>query len=267
MPGFAGAYVLERSRAPYGSTEPKRWEAFAWVGGTWFVEEPYPFLDLLTNQRCYRVAVSVNGQHGAYSNEVCTVVPPSSGPEPAGEPPFNFDEVKEVVVPLFGDDGRTHYVTLSEDTASIVRIRLSLFNFETGRYHTVLFRRGSCASTPGSERGDRLTRDDRFTLKEDAATTLVLTFFNTDDITLTAGPKTIYAPDAVILVLFREREDGTELRVACATLSAPPGPPDTGTGGITAVATVHGNRTVVVAGLVALAGVAALMAQRRRGHR
>jgi hypothetical protein len=264
VPGFAGTYVLERSRAPYGSTEPRQWEAFANVTGTWFVEEPYPFLDLLAYQRCYRVATVVDGQTGAYSNEVCTVVPPSSGPEPAGEPPFNFDEVKEIVVPLIGDDGRTHHVTLSEDTVGIVRIRLSLFNFQPGTYHTVLFRRGSCSSTPTSGPGNVLTRDDRFTLEEDAATSLVLTFFNTDDITLTPGPKSIYGPDATFLVVFRPGVDGTELRAACAALSASPGPPDTGTGATQADTAEDYRAVVAMAAGIALIGAAALMALRRR---
>jgi len=267
VPGFVGAYVLERSRAPYGSTESRQWEALAQVAGTWFVEEPYPFLDLLAYQRCYRVAALVDGHAGPYSNEVCTVPPPSTGPEPAAEPPFNFDEVREVVVPLIGDDGRTHYVTLSEDTAGIVRIRLSLFNFEAGPYHTVLFRGGSCASTPGSAPGETLRRDHRFTLERDAATTLVLTFFNTADITLTAGPKSIYGPAPTFLILFSTRPDGTELRVACAALSAPPGPPDTGTGAgtNTGAVTSLGSRILVVSAvLVSLAGATALTALRRR---
>ncbi|MBK7724400.1 MAG: hypothetical protein IPI33_03915 [Dehalococcoidia bacterium] len=54
------------------------------------------------------------------------MAPPTSAPEPSAEPSFNYDVVREVVVPLFGNDGRTHYVTLSQDTAGVVRVRLSL---------------------------------------------------------------------------------------------------------------------------------------------
>lgn len=268
VPEFVGTYVLERARAPYGSTEPKQWEAFAQVGGTWFVEEPYPFLDLLAYQRCYRVATAVDGQTGAYSNEACAVVPPTTSPEPATEPPFNFDEVKEVVVPLVGDDGRTHYVTLSEDTAGIVRIRLSLFNFRPGTYHTVLFRRGDCAATATYGPADAFPRDDRFTLGEDAATTLVLTFFNTDDITITPGPKSIDDADGTSLAVYRPGSGGSGLLAACAELSMPPGPPDTGTGATFAdEAPVDYRAIAVIAagfGLVAASGLMALRRQARR---
>ncbi len=268
VPEFAGTYVLERARAPYGSTEPKQWEAFAQVGGTWFVEEPYPFLDLLAYQRCYRVATAVDGQTGAYSNEVCTVVPPTIGPEPAAEPPFNFDEVKEVVVPLVGDDGRTHYVTLSEDTAGIVRIRLSLFNFQPGTYHTVLFRRGDCAATATYGPADAFPRDDRFTLDEDAATTLVLTFFNTDDITITPGPKSIYDADGTSLAVYRPGSGGSGLLAACAELSTPPGPPDTGTGATTAdEAPIHYRSISVMVAGFGLVAASGLLALRRRAAR
>src|SRR5690349_18129862 len=60
-----------------------------------------------------------------------------SPPIDGGEPAFNYDIVKEVVVPLIGDDGRVHYVTMSQDTAGIVRIRLSLFDFPRGSYTTL----------------------------------------------------------------------------------------------------------------------------------
>lgn len=268
VPGFSGAYVLKRSRAPYGSTEPRQWEPFAQVGGTWFVEEPYPFPDLLANQRCYRVATLVDDVPGPYSNEVCTVVPPTIGPEPAGEPPFNFDEVKEVVVPLIGDDGRTHYVTLSEDTAGIVRIRLSLFNFQPGTYHTVLFRRGDCAATATYGPADVFPRDDRFTLDEDAATTLVLTFFNTDDITITPGPKSIYDADGTSLAVYRPGSGGSGLLAACAVLAAPPGAPSTGTGAPVADDAPMDYRGIgaIAAGL-ALAAASGLMALRRQAAR
>lgn len=268
VPGFAGTYVIERARAPHGSTEPRQWEAFANVGGTWFVEEPFPFLDLLAFERCYRVATLVDGKTGAYSNEVCTVVPPSTGPEPAGEPPFNWDVVKEVVVPLIGDDGRTHYVTLSEDTAGIVRIRLSLFNFQPGTYHTVLFRRGDCAATATYGPADVFPRDDRVTLDEDAATSLVLTFFNTDDITITPGPKSIYDADGTSLAVYRPGSGGSGLLAACAELAAPPGAPGTGT----SATAVDKSRTdlrgsgVIAAGL-ALVAVSGLMALRGRAAR
>lgn len=268
VPGFAGTYVLERARAPYGSTEPRHWEAFAQVAGTWFVEEPYPFLDLLAYQRCYRVATTVDGHTGAYSNEVCTVVPPSSGPEPAGEPEFNWDIVKEVVVPLMGDDGRTHYVTLSEDTAGTVRVRLSLFNFQPGTYHTVLFRRGDCSATATYGAADALPRDDRFTLDEDAATTLVLTFFNTDDITITPGPKSIYDADGTSLAVYRPGSGGSGLLAACAELSTPPGPPDTGTGATTADGAPVDYRGIgALVGGLALVSVSGLVAWRRHALR
>ncbi|GMV87005.1 MAG: hypothetical protein AMXMBFR80_28580 [Dehalococcoidia bacterium] len=232
VPGFTGAYVLERSRAPYGSTGPKQWEVFATVGGTWFVEEPYPFLDLLAYQRCYRVATVVDGQAGPYSNEVCAVPPPSTGPEPAAEPPFNWDVVKEVVVPLTGDDGRTHYVTLSEDTAGIVRIRLSLFEFTPLTYSVVIFRRGNCSETASYGPDDVIQPSYSFTL--DRPSMLVLEFFNTGSITLTPGPKSIYDADGTSLAVYRPGSGGSGLLAACAVLSATPGAPDTGTGAIAA---------------------------------
>jgi len=263
VPGFVGAYVLERSRAPYGSTEPRQWEAFAQVAGTWFVEEPYPFLDLLAYQRCYRVATLVDGRAGPYSNEVCTVPPPSTGPEPAAEPPFNFDEVREVVVPLIGDDGRTHYVTLSEDTAGIVRIRLSLFEFSPLSYNVVIFRRGDCSLTANYGPDDVIRPNFSFTLETSGP--LVLQFFNTDSITLLPGPKSIYDADGTSLAVYRPGSGGSGLLAACAVLSAPPGPPDTGNGTAAAAASPLGDRLVVVsAALVSLAAAAALTALRRR---
>lgn len=258
VPGFAGAYVLERSRAPYGSTGPKQWEAFATVGGTWFVEEPYPFLDLLAYQRCYRVATVVDGQAGAYSNEVCTVVPPISRPEPAAEPPFNWDVVKEVVVPLIGDDGRTHYVTLSEDTAGIVRMRLSLFDFSPLSYNVVIFRRGECSATASYGPDDVIRPNFSFTL--DSRATLVLTFFNTDSITLTPGPKSIYDADGTSLAVYRPGSGGSGLLAACAVLSATPGAPDTGTGAIAVdEAPIDHRRSGLIAAGLILVGVSGLM--------
>lgn len=266
VPGFAGTYVLERARAPYGSTEPRQWEAFANVTGTWFAEEPYPFLDLLAYQRCYRVATVVDVQPGAYSNEVCTVVPPSSGPEPAGEPPFNWDVVKEVVVPLIGDDGRTHYVTLSEDTAGIVRIRLSLLDFSPLTYNVVIFRRGDCSATASYGPGDVIRPNFSFTL--DSRASLVLQFFNTDSITLLPGPKSIYDADGTSLAVYRPGSGGSGLLAACAELSTPPGPPDTGTGAPSAGEASIGYRgTGVIAAGFGLVAASGLLALRRRAAR
>lgn len=266
VPGFAGTYVLERSRAPYGSTEPRQWEPFAQVAGTWFVEEAYPFLDLLAYQRCYRVATLVDGQTGAYSNEVCTVPPPSTGPEPAGEPPFNWDVVKEVVVPLIGDDGRTHYVTLSEDTAGIVRMRLSLFDFSPLTYNVVLFRRGDCSETASYGPDDVIRPSFSFAL--DSRATLVLQFFNTDSITLLPGPKSIYDADGTSLALYRPGSGGSGLLAACAVLSAQPGAPDTGTGATTAGkdSPGHAGAGFIAAGF-ALVFASGLLALGRRAIR
>jgi hypothetical protein len=266
VPGFAGAYVLERARAPYGSTEPRQWETFAQVGGTWFVEEPYSFLDLLAYQRCYRVATLVDGQIGAYSTEVCTVVPPTSGPEPAAEPPFNFDEVKEVVIPLIGDDGRTHYVTLLEDTAGIVRIRLSLFDFSPLTYNVVIFRRGDCSETANYGPDDVIRPSFSFTLDSQAA--LVLQFFNTDSITLLPGPKSIYDADGTSLALYRPGSGGSGLLAACAVLSAPPGAPNTGTGAANTVgAPLVSRGDGFIAAGSALVAASGLLAWRRKATR
>jgi hypothetical protein len=266
VPGFTGTYVLERARVPSGSTEPRQWEAFANVSATWFVDEPYPFLDLLAYQRCYRVATVVDGQAGAFSTEACTVVPPSSDPEPAGEPPFNFDEVKEVVVPLIGDDGRTHYVTLSEDSAGIVRIRLSLFDFQPSTYRVVIFRRGNCSET-ASYGPDDVIRPD-FPLTLDSREGLVLQFYNTDSITLLPGPKSIYDADGTSLAVYRPGSGGSGLLAACAVLSAPPGAPNTGTGATAAdEASIDDRGAGFIAAGLCLVAAPVLFALRRRAVR
>lgn len=266
VPGFAGRYVLERARQPRGSTEPRRWEAFANVAGTWFVEETYPFLDLLAFQRCYRVATAIDGlAAGAYSTEVCTVVPPTSGPEPAAEPPFNYDIVREVVVPLIGDDGRTHYVTLSQDTAGVLRVRLSLFDFAPLTYNIVLFSRGDCTQRANYGPDDVIRPNVSFTVDSVA---LVLHFFNTDSITLTAGPKSIYDADGTSLAVYRPGSGGSGLLAACAVLAGPPGAPDTGTGPVAVTDTGPSYLGVgaAVAG-IAVAAAAGLLATRRRTGR
>ena len=265
VPGFAGPYVLERARAAYGATGPRQWEGFATVTGTWFVEEPYPFLDLLAFQRCYRVATALDGLAGAFSTEVCTVAPPTSAPEPSAEPSFNYDVVREVVVPLFGNDGRTHYVTLSQDTAGVVRVRLSLFDFTPLTYNIVLFRRGDCSQTANYGPEDVIRPNVSFTVDSVA---LVVQFFNTGSITLTAGPKSIYDADGTSLAVYRPGSGGTGLLAACAVLAGPPGAPDTGTGpaGPSGVRPRYRDKGAVVAAAM-LATAAGLFAMHRRARR
>jgi hypothetical protein len=185
---------------------------------------------------------------------------PKSTPTP--EPEFNFDEVKEVVVPLIGDDGRTHYVTLTEDTAGIVRVRLSLFSFQyLHSYSAVVFDRGDCGPTGTRDLGpaDLLAQ---FHIPGDlnVGSGLSLWFFNTDRFSLT-GPKSIYDSDGAVLAIYRPGSGGSGLRAACAVLAPPLGPPSVGTGtagdGRLPVALVVG-----VAGMVG--GVAGAWALRRR---
>ncbi|MEX0783204.1 MAG: hypothetical protein WD557_11180 [Dehalococcoidia bacterium] len=153
---------------------------------------------------------------------------PTATPTP--EPEFNFDEVKEVVVPLIGDDGRTHYVTLTEDTAGIVRIRLSLFNFDLPFAHTmIIYDTGDCSASAGPVFEDVLFQA-RVGPSEGAGAALVLHFFNTDAISITEGPRTIYDADGTSLAIYRSGDAGPSLRAACAVLVGPPGAPNTGSG-------------------------------------
>jgi hypothetical protein len=146
---------------------------------------------------------------------------------PGDQPPFNYDVVKEVVVPLIGDDGRTHYVTMIQDTAGVVRIRLSLFNFQPGRYNVIIRQRAACDDSGGLVGQLK----PPLSLDADSASYLVLTFWNTDLVSLTPGaPNSIYDADGAALAVYRPGSGGSGLRAACAILSGPPGAPGTGTG-------------------------------------
>jgi hypothetical protein len=148
-------------------------------------------------------------------------------PAPTGTPTpsFNFDEVKEVVSELRGSDGRIHYVTLSEDTEGAVRIRLSLFEFPASSYNAVLFRNGDCSKTATFGPGDALGSFP-FTLTERSG--LVLTFFNTRVISITAGsPNSIYDSDGTSLAVYVPGDSGIG-PVACGRLDVAPGAPRTG---------------------------------------
>lgn len=185
------------------------------------------------------------------------------------EPPFNYDIVREVVVPLIGDDGRTHYVTLSEDTAGVVRVRLSLFNFRGLGFNIVLFRRGNCSASADWGPDDVILPNFPLELDPQAATTLVLHFFNTTSITLTPGPRSIYDADGTFLAVYRPGSGGSGLLAACAALASPPGAPGTGTGAASPSDEMNAvSRLAVVATGLSLAAAAGLMAlgyRRRRG--
>lgn len=181
------------------------------------------------------------------------------------EPAFNNAIVRELVVPLNGSDGRRHYVTMSEDTAGTVRVRLSLFDFPPGAYHAVLFRKGSCAPMATASYGPADAYPDEsplqsFTLDERAG--LVLTFFNTRAVTLTPGPSSLFDADGTSLALYRPGDSGAG-PVACAELSAAPArPPDTG-GGLAATGPRDGS-TLIAAGIVMAAAAASVLV---RAHR
>lgn len=153
---------------------------------------------------------------------------PTAPPNPDVEPQFNYDIVTEVVVPLIGDDGRTHYVTLSEDTAGIVRVRLSLFEFAPLSYNVVLFRRGDCTATASFGPEDVIRPNYPFALPRLGG--LVLTFFNTASITLSPGPRSIHDADGTSLAVYRPGSGGNGLLAACAVLASAPRAPASGTG-------------------------------------
>jgi hypothetical protein len=191
---------------------------------------------------------------------------PSTGtpePTPTTEPEFNFDEVKEVVVPLIGDDDRTHYVTLSEDTAGVVRVRLSLFNFPLPFPHTVIvYDRADCSYTANPV-AEEVLLQAQIGPDEGAGTALVLHFFNTTAIAITGGPRSIYDADGTSLAIYRPGDAGPVLRAACAVLAAPLGAPDTGTG----VNRTHESRAgseMVAAMVVVAAGVGIAWSLRRK---
>jgi len=146
---------------------------------------------------------------------------------PGDQPPFNYDVVKEVVVSLIGDDGRTHYVTMIQDTAGVVRIRLSLFFFQPGTYNVIIRQRAACDDSGGLVGQLK----PPLALDADSASSLVLIFWNTDLVSLTPGaPNSIYDADGAALAVYRPGSGGSGLRAACAILSGPPGVPATGTG-------------------------------------
>lgn len=184
-------------------------------------------------------------------------LPPGALPESA----FNFDIVREVVYELRANDGVVHYVTLSQDTAGVVRVRTSLFNFPAGSYTLLFHPSQSCASTAG-------TRPiDAFTL--DRLGSLVLTFRNTNQLSLeglsNARPFGIFDIDGNAFGLFRTDAVTNGTAIACAIVPPieVPGAPATGSGpgldGRTPLAW-----TGAAAGVVSLA-MAAIHWRKRRG--
>jgi hypothetical protein len=167
------------------------------------------------------------------------------------------------VVPLIGDDGRTHYVTLSEDTAGVVRVRLSLFNFPLPFPHTVIvYDRADCSYTANPV-AEEVLLQAQIGPDEGAGTALVLHFFNTTAIAITGGPRSIYDADGTSLAIYRPGDAGPVLRAACAVLAGNPGAPDTGSG-----VAQRGDRLPLLefgAGIAALAGgLGAVWTLRRR---
>jgi hypothetical protein len=154
---------------------------------------------------------------------VAAQAPPDASPTPT--PTFNFDEVKEVVSELRGANGTTHYVTLSEDTEGVVRIRLSLFSVPAGSYVAVLFRRGDCSQTAANGPEDAL---GSFAFRLDEKGGLVLVFFNSRLIGITPGaPNSIYDADGTSLAVYSPGDSGAG-PIACARLDLPVGAPATG---------------------------------------
>lgn len=190
--------------------------------------------------------------------------PPPATPSPAPtEPSFNFDVVKEVVVPLIGDDGRQHYVTLSQDTDGVVRVRLSFFYFLGGPYTIVLFRRGDCAATASFSPGDVISSLP-LQLEERSVGYLVLYFFNTRSISLSPGASnTVYDADGTSLAVYRPGSGGSGLKAACAVLAPGPGVPVTGTG-TAPVGTGSISLSLSLAGAALVAGGVGLALWSRR---
>lgn len=151
-------------------------------------------------------------------------LPPGALPESA----FNFDIVREVVYELRATGGVVHYVTLSQDTAGVVRVRTSLFNFPAGSYTLLFHPSQSCASTAGT-RGI-----DVFTLSRQDG--LVLTFRNTNQLSLeglsNAQPLGIFDIDGSAFGLFRSDALTDGAAIACAIVPPiqVPGAPATGSG-------------------------------------
>jgi hypothetical protein len=166
---------------------------------------------------------------------VVTNTPPATPTAIAdgGEPAFNYQVVKEIVAPLVAEDGRTHYVTLSQDTNGVVRVRYSLFTFPSGFYTVYLHGGGSCtpkhqstgpiwAQLPGVPVGPYPT-----------GSSLELYFYNTTALSLTPGLRnSIYDEDGTSLAFSADAspENVAGRDVACAVLAAPPGVPMVGTG-------------------------------------
>jgi hypothetical protein len=163
------------------------------------------------------------------SAETPTPTPtPAVTPTTPVEPEFNYDVVKEVVAPLIGEDGRTHYVTLTQDTNGVVRVRLSLFSFPAGNYNVIVRASAKCGDEGGLV--GQLTQTPLVWTKE-YATALVLQFYNTRVLSLTPGaPGSIYDADGAALAIYRPGDSGEGLRAACALLGVSPGPPGTGSG-------------------------------------
>lgn len=193
---------------------------------------------------------------------------PTPGTAQTPTPSFSFDVVKEIVVPLIGDDGRTHYVTLSQDAEGVVRIRISLFSFSALRYNVVLFRRGDCATSSSWGPADVIA-SMRLEQGAEGASTLALHFFNTRSISLTPGaPNTVYDADGTWLAIYRPGDSGSGLLAACGALTQALGAP--GTGGVVS----RDERSppagaVVVIGMLAVitGGGALLIGGHRRSKR
>jgi hypothetical protein len=159
-------------------------------------------------------------QPTSVATSTATVVPTPT------EPAFNWAIVKEVVVPLIGDDGRTHYVTLSQDTEGVVRVRLSLFYFQPGTYQVVLFNKGDCSpsATRTYTAPNDVIQSFPLDLGPQSASYLGLSFFNTRLISIVGdAPNSIYDADGTSLAIYRPASPSAGWS-ACASLSAPGAP-------------------------------------------
>lgn len=191
------------------------------------------------------IAVVFAASPAGAQEPVAPTTPPTRGP--GDEPPFNFEVVKEVVAPLVGDDGTTHYVTLSEDSAGALRIRLSLFHWRERVNEVFLFPRGVCPQSREFQIGDVIIGTFAFELEE-LGSELVLVFRNTVGISILPGPMSIYDEDGASLAMFSARRTLT----ACAVLAGPPAAPESGNGAIVPRAGAGGwsrSSTILPAGL------------------
>jgi hypothetical protein len=163
------------------------------------------------------------------------------------------EAIAELVVPLVGDDGRTHYVTFWQYEGGAVRIRLSLFAFAAGPYNVVVFDRGGRRSTGDFGPGDVLAQ---FPLEQPEPAGLVLHIFETHSFSILPGAvNTLLDANGGTLAIYRPGSGGSGLLAACADVGQPPGSPAAGTG--TAAVSVRSSG-VILAGFALLSLAAAL---------